>query len=159
MDVVIWSARLLLAVVFAEALWVHLRQPARLRGTLQDMGVRPRHVVALVTTMADAVVLGALIFTPSVGGWLAIGYLLVATATLAIAAGAGYTIADCGCGISPKPFDSALVARNVGFALAALLVAAAPEAAHADFLAGALGAFSVAMLKGLTTSIRHLAAV
>lgn len=155
--VLIWL-RLLLLAAFAEALWAHVTAPPRLRTSLNELRVAPRviGVLALLITVADVVLVGALVALPQVGAVAVIVYLLVVTTPVMLAYRAGKTIEDCGCALRPKTGDASLFVRNAALCGAAAFVALTPTPSLLD-PASIVALVSVVGVLGLPAAIRYLA--
>jgi hypothetical protein len=99
-----------LAFVFATTAARHVLEPWRIRGALSTAGIRED--LAPVVTGTEAALVPLLVLSPRLGGALAVAYLGVVTAALAIAVAAGRQIEDCGCTRKPHRVDGAYFGRN-----------------------------------------------
>ncbi len=105
----------MLALVFAHALFLKLREPTRFRASMAAYGLLPTVLVeptAVVVMVLEAAAVFALLLGSNFGAHLAA--LLLASYALAIAINVvrGRKHLDCGCGDEPVPVSWAVVSRN-----------------------------------------------
>ena len=135
----VWIARAGLATLLAQAALAKLADRSLFEQHLAAYGVPDRLLAATAIALPAAEALAAgLLLTPwrGVGAALAAALLLLYAGVMAWHRSRGHAL-DCGCGGEPLPLSWALVVRNAGLAVLALL-AGAPVAPRplslADFL-------------------------
>ena len=146
--IVSWTATLLIACLFASAVWHKLSGLADFRGALSAYRLLPEWAVgsaAILLVVLEAGIALALLARLE-GAWLAAFVLLGAySAAMLVNLMRGRRWIDCGCGGPGQPISYALVGRNA--VLMGVCLLTTPAAASL----GALGAFTVvaAALTGL----------
>ncbi|MEX1206041.1 MAG: MauE/DoxX family redox-associated membrane protein [Dongiaceae bacterium] len=174
--VLVWIARLTIAVLFAAAGLSKLRRPAEFRDAVAAYDlISGRAVAPVASTLAAAEVVGAaLLLWPAgrVAGAVLLGAMLLAfSAAIAISIRRGRTDIDCGCwlfGARPAAGQGRLgpstLARNGGLAVLVFVASLAAEGrllGALDWLTvatgtvAAVGLFAIAVQ--LTSNLRLLA--
>lgn len=115
-------AALALAVVFAWAAVVKLRDLPRTRRSFAALGLRPARHLAVLIPCFELATAGALLFVPTWGAFAAIGLLCAFSALLVRVLVDGRTVA-CGCfgGTGAEPVGPQDIVRNLGLLLGAVV--------------------------------------
>jgi len=125
---IVWTLRSLLALLFADAAWRKLADPAAFTAAVRAYelaparAARPLAILLLLGEVAAAA--GLLIPGHEWGGALGAALLALYAAAIAVNLGRGRRDLDCGCG-GPgmrRPVSNALMVRNLVLAGAALVV-------------------------------------
>jgi hypothetical protein len=112
--------RLIVALAFLEAFWVHVREFGRLQRVMRELV--STSTVALPVTILDVVTGVLLLLGSPVGALIGVAFLGASTGVTTYRVLRGQTIDDCGCAAKPHPVDITFFLRN--FSYAAILLAA-----------------------------------
>jgi hypothetical protein len=157
----VWTARVGLALVFGAAALHKWRAPESFASALRGHALTPAALVAPLAVAfpsVEAAVAVGLVLPgfASLAEWSGAALLALYTTAIAVNLARGRRDIDCGCTLHPRPLSGGLVARNVLLAFAATLAAATPAMRALGALDLFAGAACVAALSLLWLAVDAL---
>ena len=110
MSVALTGVAWMVAVVFGIAVTAHVRDPQRVRGVVEEIGLPG--VTAEWALVVQVAAVALLVFSPQSGFLVAAGFLGAASGTFVVGMALGRSLSDCGCFALPHDVDGSFFMRN-----------------------------------------------